>query len=505
MSGKRIAVGMISHETNSFSPVPTDLASFAGQRHGIVEAEEIIRDFAGTKTGIGGFLEIGESEGWKMIGTVVASATPSANVAASAHEDLKGRLVEHLRSASKLDGVLLHLHGAMLSENAPDAEGDICRAVRDVIGPDVPLVVELDLHGNITEEFCDVVDGVIVYDTNPHVDAYERGVEAAELMARILRGDISRPTVHISKPPMLPPTINMRTAEGPMVRLLERGREWEAGPGILNVAVFPGFPYADFADAGTSIVVTATDSRSGERCAAEMGRLAWELREDFLKSIPPVDEAVERALSLASDESGSDEGPVVLADVADNPGGGGSGDTPELLRELVKRGARGALACLWDPETVEEAFTAGIGTEREFRLGGKTSDLYGEPVVARGIVRCLSDGLFTGYGPVVRRLAVRCGRTALIDVAGLKIVITSIRHAANDRGYFRVVGIQPEREPLLVIKSRGHFRADFEPIAREIVEVDAPGAANPNLSRYDFQHVRRPIWPLDEGVEWKPD
>ena len=505
MSGERIAVGMISHETNSFSPVPTDQASFAGQRHGIVEAEEIINDFTGTKTGIGGFLEVGESEGWQMIGTVVASATPSANVAASAHEDLKGRLVGHLRVAGQLDGVLLHLHGAMLSVNAPDAEGDICRAVREVIGPDVPLVVELDLHGNITEDFCDVVDGVIVYATNPHIDGYERGVDAAELMARLLREEISRPTVHISKPPMLPPTINMRTAEGPMVQLLDRGREWEAGPGILNVAVFPGFPYADFADAGTSIVVTATDPQIGERCASEMGKLAWDLREEFLKPISPVDAAVERALNLVGDAAGSDDGPVVLADVADNPGGGGSGDTPELLRELVRRGARGAVACLCDPETVEEAFRAGIGAEREFHLGGKASDLYGKPVEARGIVRCLSDGQFTGYGPVVRGLAVRCGRTALIDVAGLKIVVTSIRHAANDRGYFRIVGIQPEREPLLVIKSRGHFRADFEPIAREIIEVDAPGAANPNLSRYHFQQVRRPIWPLDEGVEWKSD
>src|SRR5690606_27961330 len=158
-------------------------------------------------------------------------------------------------------------------------EGDICRAVREAIGPDVPLVVELDLHGNITPEFCAVVDGVIVYDTNPHIDAYERGVEAAELLAAILNGQIERPRVYISKPPMMPPTINMRTAEGPMVQLLERGREWESGPGIVNVAVFPGFPYADFDGAGTSIVVTATDPELGTRCAREMGALAWSLRD----------------------------------------------------------------------------------------------------------------------------------------------------------------------------------------------------------------------------------
>lgn len=464
----------------------------------------MIRGFAGTKTGIGGFLEVGADRGWEMIGTVSAGATPSANVAAAAHDELKRKLVDYLKAAGALDGVLLHLHGAMLAENAPDAEGDICRTVRAVIGEETPLVVELDLHGNITREFCDVVDGVIVYDTNPHIDAYERGLEAASLLAAILDGEIERPKVYISKPPMIPPTINMRTAEGPMVKLLERGREWESGPGIQNVAVFPGFPYADFHDAGTSIVVTATDPALGERCAREMGELAWELRDEFLKPLQDVGGAVEQALQLTGD-AGSDDGPpVVLADVADNPGGGGSGDTPELLRELVRRGAKGALACLWDPETVEEAFEAGVGAEREFRLGGKASDLYGEPVVARGTVRCLADGIFTGYGPVVRGLPVRCGRTSLIDVNGLKIVVTSIRHAANDQGYFKVVGIQPEHEPLLVIKSRGHFRADFEPIARTIIEVDAPGAANPNLARYDFKHVRRPIWPLDDEVgDWE--
>ncbi|MEZ4522613.1 MAG: M81 family metallopeptidase [Thermomicrobiales bacterium] len=498
----KIAVGMISHETNTFSPVPTNLESFAGQRHGIVEGQQIVDNFIGTKTGIGGFIEVGAEHGWEIIGTVVASATPSGNVAADAHDTLKGKMLDYLRRAGELDGVLLHLHGAMLSENAPDAEGDICRGVREVIGPDVPLVVELDLHGNITQEFCDVVDAVIVYDTNPHIDAYERGVEAAGLMAGILRGDVERPKVYISKPPMLPPTINMRTAEGPMVKLLERGREWESGPGILNVAVFPSFPYADFEDAGTSIVVTATDADLGERCAREMGQLAWELREEFLKPILPVEAAVETAMKMLADQETGDAGPVVLADVADNPGGGGSGDTPELIRELIRVGAQGAVACLWDPESVDKAHAAGVGAEIEVRLGGKASDLYGEPVVASGIVRCLSDGEFVGYGPVVRGLTVRCGKTALIDVDGLKIVATTIRHAANDQGYFRVVGIQPEREPLLVIKSRGHFRADFEPISREIIEVDAPGAANPNLGRYQFERVRRPIWPLDRDLEW---
>ena len=496
----RVAVGMISHETNTFSPIPTNLQSFATERFGVLDGDNLIKELEGSKTGIGGFLEVARAEGWEVVGTVAASATPSANVATSAHEILKGRLVERLRAAGKLDGVLLHLHGAMLSEGAPDAEGDIVRAVREVIGPDVPLLVELDLHGNITPAFCAVVDGVFAYDTNPHVDPYERGLETARCLADIFAGRIPRPTVAISKPPMLPPTINMRTAEGPMHDLLEREKEWEAGPGIVNVSVFGGFPFADFPEAGTSIVVTATDPELGRRCADEMGRYAWSIRDRFLKPIATVSEAVDQALRLVA-EGG--EGPVVLADVADNPGGGGSGDTTTLLAEIVRRGAAGAVAAIWDPESVRQAMAVGVGGLARFRIGGKAApEQYGRPVEVQGRVTHLCDGRFVGWGPVVRGRPVGCGPTVRVDVGGLKLVLVSIRQAADDRGYFRVVGVEPEREPLLVIKSRGHFRADFEPIARTIIEVDAPGAANPNLGRFRFQHVRRPIWPLDPDTQW---
>ena len=496
----RVAIGRISHETNTFSPIPTTYESFAGGRSDVFEGDALLNHFAGSKTGLGGFMEVGGAEGWDMIGTVAADATPSANVAADAHDRLKGRLIANLRSAGTVDAVLLHLHGAMLAENAPDAEGDICRAVRNVIGPEVPLIVELDLHGNITKDFCHVVDAVFAYNTNPHIDNYERGLEAAQCLARILRGEMPRPSVSISKPPMLPPTINMRTAEGPMHQLLERGAEWEASPHIVDVSIFGGFPYADFPDAGTSIVVTATDPDAGQRCANEIGRYAWSLRDNFLKSIASVPDAVTHALDLVASAPSK---PVVLADVADNPGGGGSGDTTELLRELIRRNARGAAAAIWDPETVQQAMSIGVGNEGNFRIGGKAAPgMYGDPLDVRGLVATLSDGRFIGWGPVVRGQEVTCGATARIDVGGLKLVVTTVRHAANDQGYFQVAGVQPEREPLLVIKSRGHFRADFEPIAHTIIEVDAPGAANPDLGRFTYQNVRRPIWPLDRDMDW---
>jgi microcystin degradation protein MlrC len=495
----KIAIGRISHETNTFSPVPTTLASFQ-EGEGILEGDALVREHTGAKTGLGGFLEVASGERWQIVGTLAAGATPSGNVAAAAHAALRDRLVARLGAAGLVDGVLLHLHGAMCSDGAPDAEGDICRHVRAAVGPEVPVIVELDLHGNMTAPFCESVDGVFVYRTNPHVDPYERGVDAARCLARILRGELPRPRVCIAKPPMLPPTINMRTAEGPMHDLLEEGRAWEGRPHIVDVSVFGGFPYADFDQAGTSVLVTATDPAAGRECAEAMGRRAWELREAFLKPLPPVAEAVERALRLVAGRPGR---PVALADVADNPGGGGTGDTTELLRELVRRRAQGAVACVWDPETARQAGQVGLGGTATFRVGGKVApEAFGAPVEITGRVAYLSDGEFVGAGPVVRGRKMRCGPTAQIDAGGLKIAVTSVRHAANDRGFFRVAGIEPEREPLLVIKSRGHFRADFEPITHAIIEVDAPGAANPNLDRFQFAHVRRPIWPLDRDLTW---
>lgn len=495
----KIAIGRISHETNTFSPVPTTLESF-GEGEGILEGDALIREHTGAKTGLGGFLEIASGERWQVAGTLAAGATPSGRVAAAAHTALRDRLVARLAAAVPVDGVLLHLHGAMCSEGMPDGEGDICRHVRAAVGPEVPVIVELDLHGNMTAPFCETVDGVFVYRTNPHVDPYERGLDAARCLARILRGDLPRPKVYISKPPMLPPTINMRTAEGPMHDLLADGRAWESRPHIVDVSVFGGFPYADFDQAGTSVLVTATDPAAGRACAEAMGRRAWDLREAFLKPLAAVPEAVERALRLVADRPGR---PVVLADVADNPGGGGTGDTTELLRELVRRGAAGAIACVWDPETARQAAQVGLGGRGQFRIGGKVAPAaFGAPVEVTGRVAHLSDGEFVGSGPVVRGRKVHCGPTAQIDAGGLKIVVTSIRHAANDRGFFRVGGVEPERESLLMIKSRGHFRADFEPIAQAIVEVDAPGAANPNLDRFQYAHVHRPIWPLDRDLVW---
>lgn len=513
MAGRaRVAIGMIAHETNVFSPVPTPLRAFEeGRGYGVLRGRRLLEAYRGTRSSLGGFIEAADREGWEVVPTIAASATPSGVVSADAYRTLKGWLLEDLRRAQAdggIDAVLLMLHGAMVAEGAPDAEGDICLSVRELIG-DRPLLLQMDLHGNISAEMCGAVNGVFAYDTNPHVDGYERALEAAEALARIFAGG-PPPRVYLAKPGMMPPTINMRTAEGPMAELLALGREWEARPGVLNVSVFGGFPYSDVPVCGLAAVVTATDPGAGQAAADAVARRAWEIRERFLKPLVPIAAAVDRVRESmrahprpfgAGATPSQGPKPLALADVADNPGGGGSGDTTELLRALVAAECRGvAVAALWDPATVARAFDVGVGNEAEFRIGGRAEPRYGVPAAVRARVRALTDGRFIARGPMGRGMVWHMGPTAVLEIGGpdgIAVVCTGMRLACNDLGVFRSAGVEPLEQRALVIKSRGHFRAAFEPVVSEVLEVDAPGAAHPDLSRFPFRNVPRPVWPLD--------
>jgi microcystin degradation protein MlrC len=503
----RVAVGMLNQETNQFSPVETTLASW--QHHGWATGDEvaIYRD---SDMSMAGFWDVADREGWEVVGTLCAMTLPSQQTQADDYAYMKELLLQPLRHTA-VDGILLFMHGAMMAEGTPDVEGDICRAVKE-IAPDTPLMVAMDLHGNISPEMCAHCDGVFAFDTNPHIDMRERGQEAAECMKRVLAGEV-RPVVGYAHPPMMPPTINMRTTEGPMAELRRLAEAWEEKEGILNVSVFGGFPYCDFENIGLSVVVTADgDMALAQTCADELAAYAWEHRTDFLKTIPTVEEAIEQTLTLlaaaretastavASAAPGSASAakirPILLADVADNPTGGGSGDTTELLRELLRRGVQGvAAAAIVDPETVQRALQVGVGHTAEFAIGGKVAPQFGEPLVVTGRVRTLTDGKFRARGPFGGDWTL--GPTAVIEVDGIRFVVITERKIAHNADLFRHVGIDPADTPVLVVKSRGHFRASFEPLVGTIIEVDAPGPANPNIRRLPYQHVPRPIWPLD--------
>jgi microcystin degradation protein MlrC len=487
MSKPRVAIAGIKHETNTFSTVKTKLEDYS-PRYG----QEIIDFYDGTRTEIGGFIDVLRRKGAEIVPTISAYATPSGPINREDFEYMIERVLQGIGEAGKVDGVLLALHGAMVAEGIPEAEGTLLKAVRELVGEHTPVIITLDLHALVSLTMVDHCDAVFGFDTNPHTDMYERGVEASETMAATLEGKI-RPMVAFKKVGMMPPTINQRTTEGPMTKLQARAFEMEEDPKVLNACLFPAFPYADVERVGSAaVVVTDGDPTLAQNLADELGGMFWSLREEFLKPLTPIPEAVRRAIEAP-------EGPIILADVADNPGGGAPGDGTEILRELIRQGAKNVgVAIIKDPEAVQRAAETGVRGSLTMEIGGKTDGFHGDPLEITGTVRTLTDGYFIHKAGGVG-VKANVGKTAVIDVDGIEIILTERSHAPNDPEIYRRNGIEPTDKKILVLKSRGHFRAAYEPFSKEVIEVDAPGLTTPNLSWFTYTRVPRPLWPLDEN------
>ena len=486
----RVFIAMLSHETNTFSTLTTDRRQFETRelRYG-GELLEVYRD---TATCLGGMIDGARTSGLTLLPSLAAAASPAGRVSKEFYDEAKARLCADLRAAGRVEGVLLDLHGAMVTESADDGEGDLLAAVRAVVGPRTPIGVTLDFHANVTPAMVRHATLLHGYKTYPHVDMDERGREAAARLAEVVRGTL-RPTVAFRQPPLLPPIASQRTASGPMRRLYDLADEMERDPRVITVSVFAGFPLADIHDAGLSIyVATHDDAALAAELADRLDSVAWAHRREFVHRALPVREAVAEALD-------SPDRPVVLADIADNTGGGAAGDGTEILRELLRVDAPSAtVACLWDPEAAAVCVRAGVGATLTIDVGGKVDDRHGAPVSVTGRVVALSDGAFVHKGPMLRGLPGRLGPTALLQHGGVKVILISHRWQTLDPEMIRLVGIEPSDERLIVVKSTIHFRAAFEPIAARIIEVDAPGLSSSNLDRFPFANVRRPIFPLDD-------
>ena len=485
----RFFVAMLAHETNTFSTISTDRALF--EAHDLRYGGEILEAFRGTGTCLGGMIDGAAGGQVTLVPSLAAAASPAGRVTKAFYAEARDRLLADLRAAGALDGVLLDLHGAMVVEGLDDGEGDLLRAVRATVGT-LPIAVTLDFHANVTRAMVEAATLLHGYKTYPHVDMEARGREATARLADVVAGRL-RVTVAHRQPPLLPPIAGQLTTRGPMRRLYDLADAMERRPGVVSVSVFAGFPLADIHDAGLSVyVVTNDDQALADALADELAAAAWAMRHDFLHTALPVRDAVARGLAL-------DGRAVVLADIADNTGGGAAGDTTEILRELLRVGARPAtVACLWDPEAAATCVAAGVGATVTLPVGGKVDPAHGAPVTVTGRVRTLSDGRFVYRGPMMRGVEGRLGPTAVLDVNDLKIILISLRRQTLDPEMLRFVGIDPLAEKLVVVKSSIHYRAAFEPIARAILEVDAPGLSSSNLGRFPFTRVRRPIFPLDD-------
>ncbi len=487
---RRLAMGQISHETNAFSPIRTGIQHF--EQRSLARGRDMIGGFGGTRTPLGGFIHHAADKGWELCPTISASAVPSGLVFRDAYDQLLAALLDGIREAGEIDGVLLALHGAMVVEGIADAEGDILSRVRQLVGPGTPVVATLDYHANVSDLMVEKADGLFGYNTYPHVDGWERGVEAAGFIGDLLDNRI-QPVSVVVRPRLAPGVVPARTGWGPVRKLMEKALAHEDEPGVVNVSVYGGFVYSDIPDAGVSFVVTTDgDLARAQEIAGEMADAAWDMRREFRTEMMTPDRAVASALA-------EPQGPVVLADVADNTGGGASGDGTEILRALLDQKAKSAVVITMpDPQAVDVAFAAGVGGGFDALIGGKIDERHGAPVPVRGQVRLLSDGRFVHRGPMATGVWGSMGRTAVVETGGIEIILTERRFQPVDPEVARSVGIDPARRKIVVLKSSVHYRASYEPIASRIVEVDGPGLSSPNLSRFSFANLRRPVFPLDD-------
>ncbi|RUV32794.1 M81 family metallopeptidase [Mesorhizobium sp. M5C.F.Ca.IN.020.32.2.1] len=492
----RILTGEIENEANTFSKVPTTLERFRAGT--LLLGDEIPPARRGTRTALGAVFEAAEKFGWALSHPLAASATPGGVVTKEAFEQL---CAWFLAGAEGCDGALINLHGAMVAEDCEDPEGEILARLRAALGRDAPIIATLDLHANVTEKMAANSSALIAVRTYPHIDYYERTWQGAKLLDRALRGEI-RPRTVIAKRPMMGGLDSGRTQSGPMRELIDRGEALEASGEALVVSVCAGFRMSDIYDVGPSVTVTADgDTSDAQRIAEEFMDFAWETRNFVSARDTPISvaEAVDRA---KAGEVCADK-PLLLADISDNPGSGAYGDSTDLLRAMIAADLQNAaFHAIFDPAAVRAGMTIGVGNKGSILLGGKHApEMGGGPLEVKAQVVSITDGRFRCYGPsFLGGGAWRSfGPSLMLRVGGIEVAVISRPEQAVDVAQLTSLGIDPLHCATIALKSYHHFRAAFEPIAREVVAVDGGGLDSPVFIRKAFyRHVRRPIWPLDE-------
>ena len=494
---KRVLTGRFMHETNTFSVQRTDIEVW--RRRDFHLGNEIPPAFRGTRSALGATFEAADKYGWVLVHPVSANANPSGTVSDEAFERIGGLIVEAAAQQGPIDGVLLHLHGAMVVDSWEDGEGELLSRLRRVLGPDVPIVATLDLHANVTQQMADNASALIAFRTYPHIDMYERAWQGAELLQRAMEGEV-RPRTLIARRPMMYGLDWGRTQRGPMAELIARGEALERSGAALAVSICAGFPLADISDVGPSVTVTVDLAKGdgeahGRAIAEEFMDHAWRTRDFTTVQMLSVAEAVARAKAGQPGDK-----PLVVADYTDNPGGGGYGDATAFLKGLVEAGVeRVAFHAICDPEAVQDGMRAGIGGPVTLALGGKTDPrLGGGPLTLTGEIVTLANGRFIAYGPMGGGVERDYGPSMVFRVGSIDIIVITNNGQAVDLGQFTSLGIDPTRYTTLCVKSMQHFRAAFEPIAREVVLVDTGALCSPSYTPELYKRARRPVWPLDD-------
>ena len=496
-----IAVGGFQHETNTFAPSKADYAAFedGGGWPELTFGEAIAPRLAGANIPATGALDALHAAGHRTIGLVWGAASPSAHVTRDAYERIVGDLLLRLQQAGPIDGVYLDLHGAMVTEHLDDGEGELLARVRRVVGPHVPVVASLDLHANMTQAMIEHADGLNAYCTYPHIDMAATGARAARLLLRtIAAGEpmakAMRPLDFLTGLPSQCTFIEPAKSLYELLARLEREHD-------VVLSFTPGFPMADFPECGMAVFGYGPDARTVQAAVDALARTVHDAEPDFVMELFEPDAAVARAM-----QRGEPGAPVVLADTQDNPGAGGNGDTTGLLAALLQRNPRDAvLGLLIDRASAKQAHVVGVGHSAPFKLG-EISGVPGHlPLAGEFTVEALGDGKFTCTGPMFKGFRMELGPMAVLRRGNVRVVLASKKVQAADQEMFRHVSIEPVQQRVLALKSSVHFRADFQPIAREVLVVVAPGPAKADPTMFHWTRLRPGLRLKPRGPAFLPN
>lgn len=491
MARRKIVVASMMHETNTFSPVPTPLASFRP-----LSGAAAIEEFKDTNTQLGGFLSVAQEIGAEIVVPIAAGAHPSGYVEKRAYEDMCDAIVGAIRNGC--DAAFLALHGAMVAEHADDGEGELLRRIR-AVAPRLPIAVGLDFHAHMTAPMVESATVITGYRTYPHIDMGETAQRAGRTLVRALDGEVT-PLMVWGTRPMMTSTLVHTPSRQPMKDIMDMAIAAEASGAVLNASVFGGFPHADIPHIScAAVIVCDRQADAGKVLLDRLLAMAWERRQAFLYEGAPLTSQIAHAKTLG-------EGPIVLADHGDNTASGGTQDVMSVIAEVMRQGLDDVVAGpICDPESVARIIAAGTAASVTLPLGGKIDmpqiNLKGQPLTVTGKVTRITEGEFVVTGPMATGTRVRMGRTAVLDTGTMQIVISERRSEPSDLGVFTHCGIDPRRKRYVLIKSRQHFRAGFEPVARHIVMCDGDGCTSSDLKLFTYRNRPRPLYPFEGAQE----
>lgn len=497
MADMRIGIIGLLHESNTFMDSTTTRQHFADASLDI--GSDLIGRWSGTHHELGGFLDGARKFGFEPVPIFAAVAVPSGPLEPKTFHEFVADIVKGVKDAGDLDGILLALHGSTVALNEPDVDGAVVTQVRQQVGPDLPIVMTLDLHANVSSRMISGTTATVMYRTTPHVDQRDRGVDAAGIIARTVRGEI-KPVQVLETLPMLMLVLKHDTNQEPAASNLRDTHAVIERPGIVSASIGYAYRQADVADMGTSVVAVADgDEQVARDAACWLARRVWDRRREFVGDLPSVEQGIREAAA-------STQVPVVISDVGDNVSGGAPGDSTILFDEIMRQGLSNALVVLFDPQAAAQCADVGVGSKVQLKVGAKTDNRHGRPVLLQGHVRTLSDGYF--YEPQPRhggRSDNYQGLTAVVETPEQHtVVLTSLRMAPMSLQQVVSLGIDPAQKKLIIVKATIAPRAAYRAVANQFVLVNTPGVTTMDLSAVTYRNRRCPMFPFEDDATYMP-